>query len=88
MTMSDEITTQRVTRFTTLAEQIRAFADRMEQSAPGRMDHVTSRALAAADAADRAAAAYAAGDKAAATAARAEYAELAGFNGTHVGGIN
>ena len=82
-----DIAQQRVATFTDLAARIRNFAERQDQKAPGNMGHITDRAIKAAEAAERAAAAFAAGDKAAGFAARAEYAELAGFNGCNVGGI-
>ena len=72
--MSD-FNAQRVVTFTKLAETMRAFADRQEASAPGRMDHITHPAQEAAKLAERIAAAYMIGDKAAASEMRQVYAE-------------
>jgi hypothetical protein len=74
--MSDQLSIERAANFHRFATNLRAFAERQEAKAPGRMDHITGPVLVAAEAAERAAAAYAAGDKAAASAARAEYAVL------------
>lgn len=83
----DELTTTRIATFTRLARELRAYAERQEARAPGRMYHVTKAPLAAAEVADRLVAAYTAGDKAAASAARAEYGAIVGFNSHNVGGI-
>jgi hypothetical protein len=76
------VSIDRAANFARLAHNLRAFAARQEEKAPGRMGHITGPVLQAAAFAETASAAYAAGDKVAAKAARAEYTAVAASNPT------
>jgi hypothetical protein len=78
--MTDQLSLGRAASFAEFAAKLRAFADRQEAKAPGRMDHVTGPVLQAAAFAETASAAYAAGDTDAAKAARAEYSTILAAN--------
>jgi hypothetical protein len=66
----------RAANYAGFAANLRAFAERQEARAPGRMDHITTPVLEAAIVADQVSAAYASGDKEAAAAAREAFALL------------
>jgi hypothetical protein len=79
--MSEQLSNHpRHVNFTRFATQLREFAARQEAKAPGRMDHITGPALAAAAVAERVASAYLAGDDEAAKTARAEYVAIIAAN--------
>lgn len=74
----DQLSIDRAANFARFARNLRAFAERTEARAPGRMSHITGDVLKAAAFAEAASAAYAAGDKDAAKAARAGFSALSG----------
>ena len=79
--MNDQLSIERAANFARFAENLRAFAERQEARAPGRMSHITTSVLTAAALAEETAEAYLVGDKETARTKRAEYAALAQADG-------
>ena len=66
----------RAANYASISANIRAFDERQEARAPGRMYHITTPALEAAAVAEHVSAAYASGDKESAQAAREKFGAL------------
>ncbi|HKN41318.1 MAG TPA: hypothetical protein VJV87_00330 [Sphingomicrobium sp.] len=76
----------RAANYARFAANLRAFADRQEARAPGRMDHITGDVLKAAEVCETISAAYAAGDKETVAANREAFG-LLGMNATVSGAM-
>lgn len=73
--MTNSLSLERAATLAKCATNLRAFAEAQEARAPGRMDHVTGPATAAAELAERSAAAFCADNKSHALELRRQYAE-------------